>query len=76
MNGNQVRDSVVEKSNMHWSEVMDLDIYGDEYINFLGETADKKQWGGARQVAIFACMENVRVDIHSYGNMVQTYDYD
>eukprot|EP00972_Heterocapsa_arctica_P026442 3894471-Heterocapsa_arctica.AAC.1 len=48
----------------------------DEYINFLGETADKKQWGGARQVAISARMENVRVDTHSYGKMVQTYDYD
>eukprot|EP00972_Heterocapsa_arctica_P021827 3209609-Heterocapsa_arctica.AAC.1 len=76
MNGNQVRDSIMEKSNMHWSEVMYADIDGDEYINFLGETADRKQCGGARQVAIFARMENVRVDIHSYGNMVQTYDYD
>eukprot|EP00972_Heterocapsa_arctica_P000018 2893-Heterocapsa_arctica.AAC.1 len=60
---------------MHWSEVMYVYIDGDEYINFLGETADRKQWGGAaRQVAIFARMGNLRVDIHSYGNMVQTYD--
>eukprot|EP00972_Heterocapsa_arctica_P029795 4389871-Heterocapsa_arctica.AAC.1 len=42
---------------MHWSEVMYFDIDGDEYINFLGEAADRKQWGGARQVAIFAHME-------------------
>eukprot|EP00972_Heterocapsa_arctica_P077439 11422515-Heterocapsa_arctica.AAC.1 len=76
MNGNQVRDSIVEKSNMHWSDVMEFDIDGDEYITCLGETADSKQWGGARQVTIFARMENVNIDIHSYGSMVQTYDYD
>eukprot|EP00972_Heterocapsa_arctica_P048671 7173422-Heterocapsa_arctica.AAC.1 len=58
MNGNQVRDSIVEQYDMHWCEVMDFDIDGDEHINFLGETADRKQWGGARQVAIFARMEH------------------
>eukprot|EP00972_Heterocapsa_arctica_P017008 2512637-Heterocapsa_arctica.AAC.1 len=76
MNGNQVRDIIVEKHNMHWCDIMEFDIDGEEYINFLGETDDRKQWGGARQVAISARTENVRVDIHSYGNVVQTYDYD
>eukprot|EP00972_Heterocapsa_arctica_P038111 5612068-Heterocapsa_arctica.AAC.1 len=76
MNGNQVRDSIVEKSNMYWSDIFDVYIDGGEYINFLGETADKKQWGGARQVAIFAKMERVKIGVHSHGNLVQTYDYD
>eukprot|EP00972_Heterocapsa_arctica_P036787 5415846-Heterocapsa_arctica.AAC.1 len=58
MNGNQVRDSTVDKSNMHWRDIFDFDLDGEEFINFLGETVDRKQWGGARQVAIFARMEN------------------
>eukprot|EP00972_Heterocapsa_arctica_P102189 15057427-Heterocapsa_arctica.AAC.1 len=58
LNGNQVRDSIVEQSNMHWSDICDFDLDGEEYINFLGGTADKKQWGGTREVAIFARMGN------------------
>eukprot|EP00972_Heterocapsa_arctica_P048478 7145460-Heterocapsa_arctica.AAC.1 len=45
MNGNQVRDSIVDKSKMHWSDIFDFDLDGEEYINFLGETADRKQRG-------------------------------
>eukprot|EP00972_Heterocapsa_arctica_P004309 640507-Heterocapsa_arctica.AAC.1 len=55
---------------------MEFDLDGEEYINFLSGTADNKQWGGARQVAIFSRIENVRVDMHSFGNMVQTYEFD
>eukprot|EP00972_Heterocapsa_arctica_P028388 4173001-Heterocapsa_arctica.AAC.1 len=63
-------------SNMHWKDTMEFDLDGEEYINFLGKTADRKQWGGARHVTIFSRVENVRVDIHSFGNMVRTYDFD
>eukprot|EP00972_Heterocapsa_arctica_P077249 11393506-Heterocapsa_arctica.AAC.1 len=55
---------------------MEFDLDGEEYINFLGETTNRKQWGGARKVTIFSRIQNVRVDTHSVGNMVQTYDFD
>eukprot|EP00972_Heterocapsa_arctica_P051714 7608336-Heterocapsa_arctica.AAC.1 len=35
-------------TNMHWSDIVDGDLDGEEFINFLGDTADMKQWGGAR----------------------------
>eukprot|EP00972_Heterocapsa_arctica_P100288 14789504-Heterocapsa_arctica.AAC.1 len=70
-----VIETALYKSNMHWKDTMEFVLDGEDYINFIGETADRKQWGGARQVTIFSRIENVRVDIHSVGNMVQTYDF-
>eukprot|EP00972_Heterocapsa_arctica_P005665 836230-Heterocapsa_arctica.AAC.1 len=57
MNGNQVRQRILEKVNLYWNEVFEYDIEGEEYTNFLKETADRNQWGGANQMAIFAKME-------------------
>eukprot|EP00972_Heterocapsa_arctica_P096855 14289579-Heterocapsa_arctica.AAC.1 len=37
---------------MHWKDTMEFDLYGKEYSNLHDETADRKQWGGARQVTI------------------------
>eukprot|EP00972_Heterocapsa_arctica_P029934 4411031-Heterocapsa_arctica.AAC.1 len=51
-------------------------IEGEEFINFLSEAGDRKQWGGARQIAIFAKMENTKMDVHSHGTPCQVYDFD
>eukprot|EP00972_Heterocapsa_arctica_P089690 13227552-Heterocapsa_arctica.AAC.1 len=75
MDKNLARDSIVEQSNVHWKDTMDFDLDGEEFINFLGETADRNEWGGARQVAIFSRIANVRIDIHSVGNVVQTFEF-
>eukprot|EP00972_Heterocapsa_arctica_P107204 15793087-Heterocapsa_arctica.AAC.1 len=71
MDGNQVRSSIVEQPSKHWKDTMEFDLDGEQYINFLSGTSDKKQWGGAKQVAICSRIEAVKVDIHSFGNMVQ-----
>eukprot|EP00972_Heterocapsa_arctica_P082184 12114457-Heterocapsa_arctica.AAC.1 len=42
MTGNQVRESIVEKSNLYWSVILDVDTDGEEFINFLCETSDKR----------------------------------
>eukprot|EP00972_Heterocapsa_arctica_P088771 13089346-Heterocapsa_arctica.AAC.1 len=76
MTGNQVRESIVEKANLYWSVIFEFDTDWEEFINFLSETSDNKQRGGARQVTRFAKMENNKIDIHSHGNIIQTFDYD
>eukprot|EP00972_Heterocapsa_arctica_P070408 10400091-Heterocapsa_arctica.AAC.1 len=55
---------------------MEFDLDGEEYINLIAEAADRNAWGGARQVAMCARMAKFRVDIHSFGNMVQTFEFD
>eukprot|EP00972_Heterocapsa_arctica_P032679 4813662-Heterocapsa_arctica.AAC.1 len=54
LNGNEVRSTIVEQSNIYWNDTVEFDQDGEEYINFLVEAADINEWGGARQVAIFA----------------------
>eukprot|EP00972_Heterocapsa_arctica_P025493 3752718-Heterocapsa_arctica.AAC.1 len=74
MNGNQVRDCIVEKANIYWSDIFEFDTDGEEFIYLLCETTDKKQWGGARQVAIFANMENLLCNIQIRGAQPNHYD--
>eukprot|EP00972_Heterocapsa_arctica_P002405 348219-Heterocapsa_arctica.AAC.1 len=77
MNGNQVRQRIMEqKANMYWNEVYEYDIEGEEFINFLKETADRNQWGEANQMAIFAKMEHIQIDVYSHGIPCQTYEFD
>eukprot|EP00972_Heterocapsa_arctica_P069060 10204076-Heterocapsa_arctica.AAC.1 len=67
MTGDQVRDSISAKANLYWNDMFDFDLEGEELTNFLSETGDRKQWGGARQIAIFATMANIKIDVHSHG---------
>eukprot|EP00972_Heterocapsa_arctica_P103492 15251873-Heterocapsa_arctica.AAC.1 len=60
MTGNQVRESIIAKANLDWNDMFEFDLEGDEFINFLSGTADRKQWGGATQITIFANMENIK----------------
>eukprot|EP00972_Heterocapsa_arctica_P094766 13975146-Heterocapsa_arctica.AAC.1 len=76
MTGNQVRESIVGNANMYWTVIVDVDTDGEEFMNFLSETSDRKQWGGDRQMTIFVKMENIKIDVHSHGNAVQTFNYD
>eukprot|EP00972_Heterocapsa_arctica_P081871 12065539-Heterocapsa_arctica.AAC.1 len=62
MTGNQVRDSIIAKANLYCNDMFDFGIEGEEFIHFLSETGDRKLWGGARQIAIFAKMENIKID--------------
>eukprot|EP00972_Heterocapsa_arctica_P104997 15472211-Heterocapsa_arctica.AAC.1 len=61
MTGNQVWQSIIDKANIYWNEVFEHDIEGEEFINFLKETGDRNQWGGANKIAIFAKMETLKV---------------
>eukprot|EP00972_Heterocapsa_arctica_P112323 16431132-Heterocapsa_arctica.AAC.1 len=76
MNGAQVRQRIIEKANLYWIEVFEYDIEGEEFIHFLQETADRNQWGGANQMAIFAKMEHIKIDVYSHGIPCQTYQFD
>eukprot|EP00972_Heterocapsa_arctica_P110706 16300318-Heterocapsa_arctica.AAC.1 len=67
MTGNQVRQSIIDKANLYWNDIFEFDIEGDEFINFLSGTGYRNQWGGARQIAIFANMENRLIEVHSHG---------
>eukprot|EP00972_Heterocapsa_arctica_P051597 7589925-Heterocapsa_arctica.AAC.1 len=56
--------------------MFDFDLEGEESIHFLSETGDSKQWGGARQLTIFAKMEHIKIDVHSHGIQCQACDFD
>eukprot|EP00972_Heterocapsa_arctica_P107400 15819285-Heterocapsa_arctica.AAC.1 len=58
MNGAQVRQSIINNTNLYCNAMFEYDTEGDEFINFLQEAADRNQWGGANQMAMFAKMEN------------------
>eukprot|EP00972_Heterocapsa_arctica_P019033 2810040-Heterocapsa_arctica.AAC.1 len=60
MTGNQVRQSIIDKANLYWNNIFEFDIEGEEFIHFLSGTGDRNQWGGARQIAIFTNMENIK----------------
>eukprot|EP00972_Heterocapsa_arctica_P051801 7620325-Heterocapsa_arctica.AAC.1 len=76
MTGNQVRESIIEQTNLYWSVIFEFDTDGEEFIHFLSGTSDKKQWGGARQMARFPKMENIKIEVHSHGNAKHTFSYD
>eukprot|EP00972_Heterocapsa_arctica_P050966 7491691-Heterocapsa_arctica.AAC.1 len=67
MTGNQVRQSIIDKANLYWNDMFEFDIEGDEFINFLRGKGDRNQWGGAKQIVIFAKMENLKIEVHSHG---------
>eukprot|EP00972_Heterocapsa_arctica_P065185 9623169-Heterocapsa_arctica.AAC.1 len=56
--------------------MFEFDPEGEEFINSLSGTGDRKQWGGARHIAIFAKMENIKSDVHSHGIPCQVYNFD
>eukprot|EP00972_Heterocapsa_arctica_P052903 7787715-Heterocapsa_arctica.AAC.1 len=56
--------------------MFEFDIEGKEFINFLRGTGDRNQWGGARQIVIFAKMENIKIEVHSHGIPCQCYELD
>eukprot|EP00972_Heterocapsa_arctica_P007283 1061767-Heterocapsa_arctica.AAC.1 len=62
MTGNQVRESIIAKASIYCNAMFEFDLEGDEFINFLSETGDRNQWGGARHIAIFAKMEHIKID--------------
>eukprot|EP00972_Heterocapsa_arctica_P059125 8717626-Heterocapsa_arctica.AAC.1 len=67
MTGNQVRQSIIDTANLYWSDIFEYDIEGEEFINFLSGTGDRNQWGGAKQIAIFANIGNIKIEVHSHG---------
>eukprot|EP00972_Heterocapsa_arctica_P083357 12283624-Heterocapsa_arctica.AAC.1 len=64
MTGDQVRQSIMDKANLYWNEVFKVDTEGEEFINFIRETGYINQWGGANQIAIFAKMEHIKIEVH------------
>eukprot|EP00972_Heterocapsa_arctica_P000387 55959-Heterocapsa_arctica.AAC.1 len=76
MTGNQVRENIIAKANLYWENIFEFYTDGEEFINFLNGTGDKKQWGGARRMAIFAKMENISIEAHSHGNAMHIFSYD
>eukprot|EP00972_Heterocapsa_arctica_P105380 15528678-Heterocapsa_arctica.AAC.1 len=69
MTGNQVRQSIIANANLHWNDMFEFDIEGEEFIHFLSGTGDRNQWGGARQIAIFATMANINRGAQSWDTM-------
>eukprot|EP00972_Heterocapsa_arctica_P098458 14528629-Heterocapsa_arctica.AAC.1 len=76
MNGAQVRQRIIENANMYWDELFESDNEGEEFINFLHETSDRNQWGGANQMAICAKMENIKIEVYSHGTPCQIYEFE
>eukprot|EP00972_Heterocapsa_arctica_P027872 4098624-Heterocapsa_arctica.AAC.1 len=66
----------MDKANLYWNEIFKYDIEGEEFIDFLKETGDISQWGGANQITIFANVENIKIDVHSHGIPCQSYEFD
>eukprot|EP00972_Heterocapsa_arctica_P033664 4953769-Heterocapsa_arctica.AAC.1 len=46
LSGNKVRQILLDKSEAHWKEHMEIDIDGSAYNKFRIQTMDKKEWGG------------------------------
>eukprot|EP00972_Heterocapsa_arctica_P073754 10888917-Heterocapsa_arctica.AAC.1 len=75
MNGAQVRQIIIGNANMYWNKIFEHDNEGEEFINFLHGTSDRNQWGGANQMAMFANMENIKIEVYSHGMPCQIYEF-
>eukprot|EP00972_Heterocapsa_arctica_P057646 8503294-Heterocapsa_arctica.AAC.1 len=74
LNGDQVRQILVEKAAEHWNQTMDYDADGSGLEHFIKETQDRKEWGGYEQIAAFARNFKITLEIMSFGNHMLTYD--
>eukprot|EP00972_Heterocapsa_arctica_P065161 9620176-Heterocapsa_arctica.AAC.1 len=50
------KDSPLRESEVMEMEIMEHDIDGSVLIHFIEETKDRKEWGGAEQIAVVAHM--------------------
>eukprot|EP00972_Heterocapsa_arctica_P034789 5121091-Heterocapsa_arctica.AAC.1 len=53
---------------------MEHDLDGSGLAHFIEETGKRKEWGGAEQIAVFAHLRNIKVEVHEYGMEVPTFD--
>eukprot|EP00972_Heterocapsa_arctica_P078172 11527438-Heterocapsa_arctica.AAC.2 len=53
---------------------MQHDMYGAGLESSILETGTRTEWGGAEQVAVFAHIHKIRVDIHAYSMAEQVFD--
>eukprot|EP00972_Heterocapsa_arctica_P012978 1906784-Heterocapsa_arctica.AAC.1 len=66
MSGNQVRQIIHSKAELHWKQSMEYDIDGSGYDKFMEQTLDKQEWGGFEQIVIFSKIYGVQIEIHSF----------
>eukprot|EP00972_Heterocapsa_arctica_P092965 13711948-Heterocapsa_arctica.AAC.1 len=53
---------------------MEHAIYGSRLEHFKDEAGDRNEWGGAEQIAVFARIHNIEVEVHAYDMSVQVFD--
>eukprot|EP00972_Heterocapsa_arctica_P027331 4016534-Heterocapsa_arctica.AAC.1 len=70
----QVRAQLLERVHDCWDRSMEHDIYGTGLDRFEYETATRKERGGAQQVAVFAQIHKIKIEIHAYGMAEQVLD--
>eukprot|EP00972_Heterocapsa_arctica_P097256 14349071-Heterocapsa_arctica.AAC.1 len=74
MGCNQVRAELLERVLERWGKTMEHDIGGSGLDHFKEETGDKNEWGDAEQIAVFAHIHKMKVEVHAYGMDVQVFD--
>eukprot|EP00972_Heterocapsa_arctica_P064701 9547564-Heterocapsa_arctica.AAC.1 len=53
---------------------MEHDPHGSALAHFIEETQDRKEWGGAEQIAVFAHIHKLKVEVLGYGMDPQIFD--
>eukprot|EP00972_Heterocapsa_arctica_P091681 13521083-Heterocapsa_arctica.AAC.1 len=53
---------------------MKHDIYCCGLEHFKLETGTRTEWGGAEQIAVFAHIRNIKVEVHAYGMAAQVIE--
>eukprot|EP00972_Heterocapsa_arctica_P002256 325402-Heterocapsa_arctica.AAC.1 len=51
LDGHQINKILVERVNECWQKIMRHDLDGSGLAHFVQETEDRKEWGGAEQIA-------------------------
>jgi len=59
-----VRNIIIQGAPAVWTTVMEHDMHGEELQQFIGETGDSNEYGGERQIAIFAAIKRLKVTVH------------
>eukprot|EP00972_Heterocapsa_arctica_P003934 585612-Heterocapsa_arctica.AAC.1 len=70
----EFRAQLSERAHERWGKTMEHDIYVTGLETFKFETGTRTEWGGAEQLAVFAHIHKIRVDIHAYGMAEQVCD--
>eukprot|EP00972_Heterocapsa_arctica_P087359 12883714-Heterocapsa_arctica.AAC.1 len=74
LDGDQIRQAIVDRVEECWKNIMEHDIDGSALTHFLAEANNRKEWGGAEQIEVFAHIHKIGIEVLGYGIDLQYFD--